>query len=257
VLVLANVGATLGGIAAGIAIVGFVVEVVLKPIRRAWRRLTRRGRLAATLRSLACGVQTSSFTEALGKNPTHRAAEAGGASYLWVLKDVYVTAATDRHDNVTSFAITTRARRFKPSLRMAGIEVVLGRTTYSELPDMVNGLLAWYGARRHSYAESYYFGNPGFYQSWVAASNDAGAHGAGSLDGVIRALGGTEVVALGRLQDWGEGGPPEMPICWYTRPAVAEFRASTPINTLVVSGPHLPPNPSLGPDLDHVRTLST
>ena len=47
----------------------------------------------------------------------------------------------------------------------------------------------------------------------------------------------------------------DMPDCWYTRPALAAFRASTAFNTLGVSGPHRPPDPQVGPDLDHVRLL--
>jgi hypothetical protein len=46
-----------------------------------------------------------------------------------------------------------------------------------------------------------------------------------------------------------------MPDCWYTRAAVARYRSEMPINTLSVSGPHLPAEPNPGPDHDHVRVL--
>ncbi|HEY7118038.1 MAG TPA: ETEC_3214 domain-containing protein [Tepidisphaeraceae bacterium] len=258
----ASLGATLGVIAAVVTILGVLIGLLLSPIRRIWRRATRHRRLNDALRGLSCGRQLQTFTNALGQEPDYRWQEDNGTLALYVLDDVYVQAATDRHGNVSRFDITTRSQRFTPRLSMGNAgDVILGRTTYGELPEgLANGVLAWVGARRWSYAEAYYFGNPGYYQTWVVASNDAGVPGASpQLPQVIEALNapGELVATFGSFRPREERVPPpdDMPHCWYTRPPIAAFRAETAFNTLSVSGRHLPPDPNPGPDHDHVRVF--
>jgi hypothetical protein len=110
-------------------------------------------------------------------------------------------------------------------------------------------------AGRHtSYAESYYFGNPGNYQTWVLASNAAGAFGGGDFRPLLAAVGATDVATFGAFEvDAPFGG--EMPDCWYTRPPIKEFRESTPINTFSESAPHGSPDAQPGPWIDEVRVF--
>ena len=107
------------------------------------------------------------------------------------------------------------------------------------------------------YAESYYFGNPGNYQSWVVASNPASELTAGNLDPLLSALDATGGVANhGAFQ---EGAPVvggDMPNCWYTRPPIRAFRGRTPINTLSVSGAYEAPDAEPGPWIDEVRVFA-
>lgn len=242
------------------------VEVVAKPGRRLWRWATQRRRLCARLRHLACEVQVRTFEDALGRPPQYRSQGETTNEYLFVLEDVYVQAITDRNDSVTHFAITTRSSRFHPTLSLPGVgEVVLGRTTFSELDGgLSNGLSAWVGARRSSYAEAYYVGNPGYYQTYVVALNDAGVSrpvegsAMASLPEAIRELGGSEGATFGSFLPSSErresGGA--MPRCWQTRPSVARFRGASPIDTFAVAGPRQDPASDPGPDLDQVRLLN-
>ena len=261
----ASLGATLGVIAAVVTILGVLIELLLSPIRRLGRRVTRDRRLNEALRGLSCGRQLHTFTNALGQEPEYRWQGDDGTQALYVLDDVYVQVSTDRHGNVDRFDITTRTGRFTPRLPMGNAsDVVLGRTTYSEMPEgLANGVAAWLGARRWCYAEAYYFGNPGYYQSWVIASNDTGVPAAGrQLREVIEALNEPveQVAAFGAFLSREERRrrppPDDMPQCWYTRPPIAAFRAETAFNTLSVSGPHQPPEANPGPDHDHVRLFA-
>lgn len=178
---------------------------------------------------------------------------------LYVLDEVFVDADTDEYGNVGRFAVTVRTPDFKPAMSMGGGgDVVLGETTYSDLglDGWAKGLAVMQSpAGRHtSYAESYYFGNPGNYQTWVVASNAAGAFGGGDFQPVLAALGATDVATFGALEvDAPFGG--EMPDCWYTTPPIQEFRESTPINTFSESGPHGAPDSQPGPWIAEVRVF--
>jgi hypothetical protein len=248
--IFADIVPLLGAIAAGLAVLSGFVKYVLRPAERGWRWFKKRKRLNAALQRLACGVQLQMFTDVLGRPPTHRTAEGSGEQALVV---------TDGHGNVQRFDITLRSPKFAPTLRMHEVDVILGRTTYAELPDaMVTGIEAWYGARKHFYAEAYYFGNPGYYQHWVVASNPAGPPGIGPIGDLIEALGGKAgAFIVGSLSDGGHWLPDELPDDWKCRPGVARFRESTRINTLSVSGPHRAPGSTPGPDVDHVRILAS
>jgi hypothetical protein len=239
----------------------FLVEVVARPGRRLWSWATRRRRLNTTLRGLACEVQIQTFEHALGQPPTYRWEEADGAAEcVFVLEDAYVQAITDPHGSVLRYAITTRSKAFAPVLWMPGVnvEIALGRTTFAEVPgELCAGVSSWLGARRYTYAEAYYFGNPGFYQTWVLASNQAGPTAPGErLGEVLKELGDGHLVSFGPFPSQNERTEDDVPHCWHTRPVVARFRATTPINTLGVSGPHQQPDPNPGPDQDRIRPLT-
>jgi hypothetical protein len=235
----------------------FLVEVVWRPGQALWKRLTRRRRLAATLQELSCEVQVRVFEEALGEPPTFRDEHDTGAESLFVLDDVYVQIHTDSNQAVTHFAVTTRSD-FKPKLRVAGHDVVLGQTTFAEAMrgDAPTGVAAADSNHRWSYAESFYLGNPGYYQTWVVALNSAAPGGATPVGTVVEELGGGVLgaVRFGDFRD-GDDETAELPTDWTTRGGVAQFRQTAVVNTLAVAGPHRRPNPNPGPARDRVRVL--
>ena len=54
------------------------------------------------------------------------------------------------------------------------VQVTLGKTTFLEgggTPELIESTI---GARRYGYFESYYQGNPGYYQYWNCGINDSG-----------------------------------------------------------------------------------
>ncbi|MEU4100668.1 ETEC_3214 domain-containing protein [Streptomyces tanashiensis] len=69
--------------------------------------------------------------------------------------------------------MTTTSRWFRPRLLIGDTLVKLGKTRISALkePDQ---FWSWLGARRFTYIESFYFGNPGGYRTWYVGVNDIG-----------------------------------------------------------------------------------
>ncbi|MFI0929614.1 ETEC_3214 domain-containing protein [Streptomyces sp. NPDC021012] len=74
---------------------------------------------------------------------------------------------------VQIYGITTTSRRFRPRLLVNGTRVKLGRTRLATLQNPGN-FWSWIGARRFTYIESHYGGNPGGYRTWYVGVNDIG-----------------------------------------------------------------------------------
>jgi acetyltransferase-like isoleucine patch superfamily enzyme len=126
----------------------------------------------------------------------------------------------------------------------------LAKSIFTEL-DAPQRVDAWLGARRFAYSEQHWLGNPGHYQTYVFAVNDAGV--------VIGELGRL----LNRLMESERIQSPER--TWQFDPgddriqtmhALMNFRKGVRINTYVVVGPNVTPDQvPLGPDADVIRTL--
>jgi hypothetical protein len=168
------------------AVVGAATTVWggLRPLLRATgRQLGRHWRLRRQLRQLACDVQIDHFQHLLGQPAQYvnRADSSDEIEHVYVFDDAYVQAVTDQHGKVDYFSVTSRTRRFRPKLNYHPggpsqlATVKLGSTRFAQLGDTPTEVHAWLGARWFGYVESYYFGNPGNYQTYVFAFNDAGA----------------------------------------------------------------------------------
>jgi hypothetical protein len=121
-------------------------------------------------------MQIEYFVHVLGQPAQYvnHQADEEEVEYVFALPDAYVQAVTDAHGKVGLFAVTTRNKRFHPSLNYhpggaAEMQIRLGRTHFSDLADQPSGVRGWIGARRGGYAESYYYGNPGHYQTYIVA----------------------------------------------------------------------------------------
>jgi len=223
----------------------------------------RRHLLARQLRKLRCRVQISQLEAIVGRRPQFVRQDASGAvtEHVYVLPDAYVQAVTDPDGVVQRFAVTTRSPNFHPTLGYGDdelLQVELGRTPFSDLGHLTNGVVGFLSARRFGYAESVYLGNRGRYLTYVLAHNDAGY--------VARS---TELVRYldrhGVMIDWfGVSGCSKMVTDWMASPDVQAFRAETTINTYAVFGigPHRTAVDhwwrmpfGIGPDRDEVRPL--
>ncbi|MGH8967592.1 MAG: ETEC_3214 domain-containing protein, partial [Actinomycetes bacterium] len=90
----------------------------------------------------------------------------------------YLVTWCNKHDEVLMYSLTTRSRLFRPRISVGPYRITLGRTPLASLPTSdPDGTRPWHelGARRFSYAEQHYFGNPGGYLHWVVGVSDAGA----------------------------------------------------------------------------------
>lgn len=74
--------------------------------------------------------------------------------------------------------LTTSSRLFRPRVSIGPHRITLGKTPLAALPSPnVENSGPWFelGARRFSYAEEHYFGNPGGYLRWAVGMSDAGS----------------------------------------------------------------------------------
>jgi hypothetical protein len=199
---------------------------------------------------------------------------------IYIDRDFYVQAFSDVDGAVVAFSVTTRSRRFRPALRSPGsyhtglgrierllrlsegepiFEIKLGKSRFTSLGEPQKAA-AWVGARRMSYYEAYWLGNPGHYQWYVFSINDAGAIAWDApLIGTILGQDGPWEF------EWGFSGEEESN--WEKVPGWREFRRKARPSTYTIIGPTLsiddyPPRTpereypaSFGPDHDHVRTL--
>lgn len=109
---------------------------------------------------------------------------------------------------------------------------------------------AWIGARSFSYAEDHYYGNPGYYQTFVfsTGSNSEVRDGIGDLGGAIHEAGGEEWPDQNRVDQR----------AWKDMPKAQAFRRKAVITTYTVISVHLwlRNYPSTyGPHGDEVRML--
>lgn len=192
---------------------------------------------------------------------------------IWVDRHYYVQALVDGDESVLAFAVTTRHRRFRPKyegpsppswlerarilsrFRRGGytrqplLTVRLLKTRFAALDNTPRATFANLGLRRFNYAEAHWFGNPGAYQHFVLAWNDAGASSSGWPDPTLIFGEGMGVFRTGA---WAAGPHPPSPN------EVLDFRRQSTFNTYAVVGPrfHIEDFPvSFGPDLDEVRTI--
>jgi hypothetical protein len=148
------------------------------------RTILSRRHLAACLNQLACGT-TSEYTDSILGPPAFRRAllpdydyEDKYEEHIYRTHHAWVQTVIRTADkSVDAFAITVTDPRFPfrtRELTNTNLDIRLGRARFSAIPCSPDGYRVWWGANRSLHAESYYFGNPGNYQIYVAARNDAG-----------------------------------------------------------------------------------
>jgi hypothetical protein len=200
-----DIGTTATGVGALLlALLAFLGFQTLPELAKA-TPLTRRRWLERQLRRIGVGVRVGYVTALIGSPAFTRrigdqsiSDETGdkrrsrpATEVVYALQDAFEQViAIDDGDlddrPVALLAVTQRDLRFRPKLRNRGVfadhrgkpALQLGRATFASLEQAVgatpNGLHGWLGARRSGWAESYYFGNPGGYQTFIVALNDAG-----------------------------------------------------------------------------------
>ena len=231
--------------------------------RRYQATLGRRRILTARLRRLSCNMQLSYLEYVLGV-PAFRRNDEWGTVYIWTEPEYYIQALV--RDEVTAvLSITTRTRRFKPtlfkghiiSLDGESLQVRVGKTTFSRLPGGPQGIRGFVGARRWSYSELYYYGNPGNYQYYIYSLNDAGFIGRKSWP-LIHEVAAKMDVSLGALAP---SGRQDSDVSQFlSQPKVIQARRRARLNTMTTTAPfmdlaELPSDFEFGPDYDYVRLV--
>ncbi|WP_143229288.1 ETEC_3214 domain-containing protein [Actinophytocola xanthii] len=150
------------------------------------RWLRRKAIHREQLLQLSCGISFSRFDDILGVPYIKSTQNSLPGSelpdrYIQVYCSPYayiLAAGSNKDESVHAFAITIRTKKFRlPIIKLTAsqIEGVIPSLRISKIESALRtGNRLVIGANRFGYAESYYFGNPGFYQTYVLAYNDAG-----------------------------------------------------------------------------------
>lgn len=224
------------------------------------RTIGSRRHIASQLNQLACGVTREYVNGLLGVPAFHRRLTDEVEEFVYRTPHAWVQILTNMDGDVARVAITATDRKFKfrtTCLTFRHLSIRLLKDSFTaatESGSAPEGVSISIGARRFSYAESFYFGNPGNYQHYVLAYNDAGSDGDADF-GSLSASGITSSAEGALLR------PSESPAgsSLWDNPAVQSFRRNSRPNTLIWSGPldqgEILAVPPLGVDKDYVRVL--
>ena len=218
------------------------------------------------LNNLSTDAQIDYFKSNLG-SPIFVNRNMNFIEYIFVDKYFYVQALCEK-DKVLMYSVTTRDKNFNPKFQRTEYSydassqdvkaipqiIELGKTTFHDASKMLGdpeGLSNVVGVRRFFYKESYYFGNPGNYQTFIFSVNDASS--------VITAYPPDNQKSFGSFNiDSKNVGKTIQEIL--TDVHYSHFRKEAVINTFTVISPTLYENYEslpIGPDLDQVRLLTT
>jgi hypothetical protein len=195
--------------------------------RRYQKTLGSRHVVAKKLDQIACGIGDDYVRQLLGA-PTFTHMTTLGIEHIYVTRHALMHIILSSIDGtVVRWAVTTTDVNFRPMFRLPPMDstgkrwtIRLLATSFAEITEQPLRTHSCIGARRIRYSERYYFGNPGAYQTYLLAYNDAG---------------------VGELNTTGE-----------------LIARSTVINTFGVEGPHGDDQENdhwNGPDVDQIRVL--
>ncbi|MGW7134027.1 ETEC_3214 domain-containing protein [Streptomyces bobili] len=208
---------------------------LIKTLTEGWRRTIGRRRYVTTrLRKITPGVRHDYVASLLGE-PTWQSVkhctrvapnepeEADDEDRkvevtvrTWLLSKLCYLVTWCEDDAVVMYGITTTSWWFRPWIRVHETRIRLGKSPFAVLTDSAVIHRAWLGNRRFGYFEEHYFGNLGGYRSWYVGVNDFGYN------------------AFPVADDWFDLSDHSHTLLLPDRRKA--YRASTPINTVVVSG---------------------
>lgn len=185
-------------------------------------------------------------------------------------------AICDPGERVLSYSVTTPRAGFNPTFEPGSglpygrrllarlrrnpvgdkplFRVTLGQTPFSELTGWgpPQRVISWVGARAGAYSEEYYFGNPGYYQTYVFTASSAGFGAMARLD-QLEPIDQTTWQFRWPYPSEPTGGP-----AFEALPGIAAIRRETVVTTYTVIGSGLFPDDypsSYGPHGDEIRTI--
>lgn len=223
-----------------------------RPSARLWARLKRRQAMSRVVRNLACGVNLSDFEDKLEVRPQLSREHAPYIDHIFVLPDAYVQAVTDDRGVVRRWTVTARTKRFRPHHANPTRTITLNRSKLVDVDDEgPTQMVAWAGARRGGLAEWHWYGNPGRYEHFLYAFNDAGSQ---SFPVGLEHVHELECTCKERH------GPllaREICSCLHDNRLIAAMRTTTVVTTFGCEQSTDWPIPEaipIGPDLDAVRS---
>lgn len=203
---------------------------------------------------LNAGINVGIFIEKFG-SPTFKTKKENTDIYEYIFLDdkyYYLQVLTDSEGTVLAYSITTRDENFNPVILIPSQKnkVVLGKTKFIDLgePDKIISRL---GVHDFYYSESYYYGNPGFYQTYYFTQNEMGYINKINTDSQNFHDFDFERDDMGKIKDDMKSSDDD----------IAYFRENSVVNTFTVAAPLISLNSDLsesiqfGPDKYMVRVI--
>lgn len=260
-----------------VGIVGVLTEVAGRLskgpslLQAAWERTPtgRRRSAKRRLRRLTPNVQLAYFREILDLQPVFKRRLAKHTEFIFRHQDFYVQVLADSEDQVMFYSVTARNAKFDPPMWPNKVHPGsqpqppgdrLGEATFHDLaPDRVDGIKVFVRSATAPtyYIESYYYGNPGLYQHYLAGLNECGPFNVGH-DLLAPLLG--PPIAMGSFAGSFDDYDDDELQDWLGREEVEAFRKSALPNTFGLTAPGFSPmeyGPDfpLGPDPVQMRTI--
>ena len=153
---------------------------------------------------------------------------------IYVMDSAYVQVVTNMDEAVQAYAVTFR-KQTNDKQGSGIVEISPGKTMLSKVTENSQARQKCYGFRGNTtssfYAEEYYFGNPGLYQTYVFGVNDAGfmagTQQLGFSEGKIKTRDVFKSDKTGNMT-FDEYDCASIP---------STYRSSTPVNTYMVLAP--------------------
>ncbi|MEK7597576.1 MAG: ETEC_3214 domain-containing protein [Patescibacteria group bacterium] len=148
---------------------------VSTPVKQEKNILTKEEKYI-NLSKVSISVQVDYLKKYLGKPVSMSTIkDKNQKEYIFVDPDYYVMLTTNLDNSVLSYVITTRSKNFNPILRIRGIKVQLGKSTFYEKGVKPDDCESHLGNTAPSYYFEIYLGdNQSSYQSYLFGYNDAG-----------------------------------------------------------------------------------
>lgn len=156
--------------------------IIINGVGLAWnfyyQKIQWKQRSYELINSLAADVNIGYFESKLGKAAFLNVAEkTNKKEYIFVNKNYYIDAITDKNGKVLMYSVTTRNINFNPTSPDG--KIVLGKSRFIDLAnnDFFGEpieIISWLGAHDAFYMEGYYWGNPMNYQIYYYSNSDAG-----------------------------------------------------------------------------------
>lgn len=247
----------------------------------------RQSKIFYDVKRLAPGMHIDYFISKLGSpvfinqesvNPPKEGIPVAKKTYIFDVSPLFVAAYVDADGKVLAYSVTSPNTKINPSIVFpsmssdtdADTEIILGKTRFSDLDKLIGlpfDIAGNCGARRISYDEQYYFGNPGNYQYYIFSFNDMGLS-TGLWDVDEDGSQPSEIEGVTWLCDL-ETDSPQVPYeltgnimqdcenCNLHTEKVKKIRREI-INTYTVTAPFVDSSqlgPRFGPDSDQMRIL--
>src|SRR3989344_5825290 len=161
-----------------LAVIFLLLLIYMKvsaPVKQDSNILTKEEKYA-NLSKISVSVQVDYLKKYLGEPVSiSTIKDKNQKELIFIDPDYYVMLTTDLDNSVLSYVITTRNENFNPILKIRGIKVQLGKSTFYEKGIKPDDCEAHPGNTAPSYYFETYFGdNSSSYQSYLFGYNDAG-----------------------------------------------------------------------------------